>query len=224
MGKHIVAPSILAADFGNLARDIEMINNSAAQWLHLDVMDGRFVPNISFGQAIVKRMAELCNKVIDVHLMIVEPEKYIEEFRDAGAEVITVHLEACPHLHRTIQQIKASGARAGVAINPHTSVELLEPIIEDIDLVCVMSVNPGYGGQKFIYGAIPKIKRLKEIIDIHNSKAIIEVDGGVGLQNAEKILQAGARVLVAGSSIFKADNPTETIDRMLEIGIESFQI
>lgn len=224
MKKHLVAPSVLAANFANLAADFDMINHSEADWFHVDVMDGRFVPNISFGMDIIKTMKGLAQKPLDVHLMIAEPEKYIERFREAGADIITVHYEACPHLHRTIQQIKETGAKAGVAINPHTPAELLEPIIEEIDLVCVMSVNPGFGGQKFIYHAIPKIKKLKEIIEIHNVSTLIEVDGGVGLQNAEKILQAGADVLVAGSSVFKSKEPTDTIARLKAIGEKIFHL
>jgi ribulose-phosphate 3-epimerase len=208
---HIVAPSLLAADFMRLTTEIEMINASAADWLHLDVMDGRFVPNISFGMSIIKSINELCTKPLDVHLMIVEPERYIEQFSDAGADVITVHYEACPHLHRVIQQIKATGAKAGVALNPHTSIDLLDDVLEDIDLVCLMSVNPGFGGQKFIYRTIPKIKQLHDKIIVRNLQTLIEIDGGVGMQNAEAILQAGADVLVAGSSVFKAPNPTQAI-------------
>lgn len=220
MKKHLVAPSVLAADFSKLQEDIYMVNESEADWFHLDVMDGRFVPNITFGMFIVEAINRLANKPLDVHLMIVEPEKYIEKFREAGAEIITIHYEACPHLHRTVQQIRATGAKAGVALNPHTPVELLSDIIEEVDLVCIMSVNPGFGGQKFIYRTIPKVKKLKDMISIRNAKAVIEVDGGVGLQNAEKLLQAGAAVLVAGSSIFGADNPKEMIARMKEIGGE----
>lgn len=222
--KHLIAPSVLAADFTNLAKDLEMINNSEADWLHVDVMDGRFVPNISFGMNIIKAMKSVCNKPFDVHLMIVEPEKYIEEFREAGADVITVHYEACTHLHRTIQQIKATGAKAGVAINPHTPVSLLEDILEDLDLVCIMSVNPGYGGQKFIYQTLPKVKKLHEMITIRNLKTVIEIDGGVGLQNAEELLKAGARVLVAGSAVFKAENPSDVISRMKSIGADRLSI
>jgi len=222
MSKHLIAPSVLAADFGNLQRDIEMINDSDADWFHLDVMDGTFVPNISYGQPIIKIINQHAQKPLDVHLMIQSPEKYIEQFRDVGADTITVHYEACPHLHRTLQQIADTGANAGVAINPSTNVSLLEDVLEITDMICIMSVNPGFGGQKFIYQTIPKIKKLKEMIDTRNAKTIIEVDGGVGLQNAEAILQAGARVLVAGSSVFKSENPKATITRMKNIGNETF--
>ena len=215
--KHLIAPSVLAADYKNLEKDFAMVNQSEADWFHVDIMDGRFVPNISFGMFIVKQMKEMAERPLDVHLMIVEPEKYIEQFREAGADVITVHYEACNHLHRTIQQIKATGAKAGVALNPHTPVHLLEDIIEDLDLVCLMSVNPGYGGQKFIYQTLPKVRKLKELIDTRNTKTLIEIDGGVGLQNAEALLKAGANVLVAGSAIFKAENPIDTISRMKTI-------
>ncbi|HRF38761.1 MAG TPA: ribulose-phosphate 3-epimerase [Saprospiraceae bacterium] len=220
---HLIAPSLLAADFTRLERDVAMVEQSRADWLHLDVMDGRFVPNITFGMFIVQAIRKMSAKPLDVHLMIVEPERYIEPFRAAGADVITVHYEACPHLHRTLQQIRDTGAKAGVAINPHTSVELLDDVLEDLDLVCIMSVNPGFGGQKFIYRSIPKIARLRQMADERNLYPLIEVDGGVGLQNAEKILQAGADVLVAGSSVFGADNPTEAIARMKDIGQEARQ-
>jgi ribulose-phosphate 3-epimerase len=210
----------LAADFTHLADEIQMVNDSQADWLHLDVMDGRFVPNITFGMLLIDAAKQLCTKPLDVHLMIVEPEKYVEQFREAGADTITVHLEASPHLHRTLQQIKATGAKAGVAINPHTPASSLEDIIELADLVCVMSVNPGFGGQKFIYNTIPKIRRIKDLITVRNTETLIEVDGGVGLHNAEKILQAGADVLVAGSSVFKADDPADAVARLKDIGGE----
>ncbi|MCC7246502.1 MAG: ribulose-phosphate 3-epimerase [Saprospiraceae bacterium] len=212
--QHLIAPSVLAADFAHLERDIDMVNNSLADWFHLDVMDGRFVPNITFGMFIVEAIGRLAKKPLDVHLMIVEPERYIESFRKAGADVITVHYEACPHLHRTIHQIKETGAKAGVALNPHTPVGLLEDIIEDIDLVCLMSVNPGFGGQKFIYRTLEKTRQLRDMIIVHNAPTLIEIDGGVGLQNTEALLQAGADVLVAGSSVFGATDPAATIAHM----------
>lgn len=222
MPTHKIAPSILAADFGNLERDINMINQSESDWLHIDIMDGVFVPNISYGQAITKRMGELCNKPLDVHLMIMQPERYVEQFRDAGAEVITVHYEACTHLHRNLQQIRATGAKAGVALNPHTNVELIADVLEDLDMVCLMSVNPGFGGQKFIYRTINKIQKLRGMIEERNLKVDIEIDGGVGLQNAEAILKAGANVLVAGSSVFKSPNPLDTVRRLKAIGSDNF--
>ena len=212
--KHLIAPSVLAADFTRLKEEFEMVNQSQADWFHIDVMDGRFVPNITFGMFIVEAMSKMAKKPLDVHLMIVEPEKYIEDFRKAGAEVITVHYEACPHLHRTIQQIKATGAKAGVALNPHTPVSVLVDILEDIDLVCLMSVNPGFGGQKFIYQTIPKIRQLRTMIEERNLNCLIEIDGGVGLQNIEVLVNAGADVLVAGSSVFAAKNPLHTIEQL----------
>jgi ribulose-phosphate 3-epimerase len=216
--KHLIAPSVLAADFTRLGEEIELINQSSADWFHLDVMDGHFVPNISFGMFIIEAIKKIARKPLDVHLMIEKPERYIEEFREAGSDVITVHYEACTHLHRTIQQIKATGAKAGVALNPHTPVAVLEDIIEDVDLVCLMSVNPGFGGQKFIYQTLPKTRQLYDMISVRNAKAIIEIDGGVGLQNAEELVKAGARVLVAGSAVFKAEDPIATIDRMKRVG------
>lgn len=215
---HLLAPSLLAADFSRLGEEIKMFNQSEADWLHLDVMDGRFVPNISYGQMIVEMASSLTNKPLDVHLMIVDPEKYIDEFVKAGASIVTVHVETCPHLHRTIQQIKNAGAKAGVALNPSSPVSLLEDVIEDLDLALIMSVNPGFGGQKFIYRTIPKIKALAKMIEERNVKTVIEVDGGVGLQNASAILEAGARVLVAGSSVFKSEDPLNTIKRFKELG------
>ncbi len=220
MVKHLIAPSLLAADFGNLTRDIEMLNQTEADWLHVDIMDGMFVPNISFGPEIVKVAKKYSKLPLDVHLMIEKPERYIETFREAGADHISVHIEACPHLHRVIQQIKATGAKAGVAINPHTSVHQLEDIIEDIDIVLMMSVNPGFGGQKFIYHTINKVRAIKEMITTHNAHALIEVDGGVGQQNAEVILQAGADVLVAGNSVFSAENPNLAVYALKNIGIK----
>ncbi|MBK6623323.1 MAG: ribulose-phosphate 3-epimerase [Saprospirales bacterium] len=215
--KHLVAPSILAADFTRLADEFAMVNASEADWFHLDVMDGRFVPNITFGMFIVEAMKKMAQKPLDVHLMIVEPERYVEGFRKAGADVISVHYEACPHLHRVLQQIRASGAKAGVALNPHTPVHLLEDLLADIDLVCMMSVNPGFGGQKFIYQTLPRIRKLKEMIEISNADILIEVDGGVGLQNAESLLQAGANVLVAGNSVFGAPDPSSAIRQLKAI-------
>lgn len=220
--KHLIAPSVLAADFTQLARDINMVNQSEADWFHLDVMDGRFVPNITFGMMIIEAIKKLATKPLDVHLMIVEPEKYIEQFRQAGADVITVHVEACPHLHRTLQQIRATGAKAGVALNPHTPVSMVEDILEDADLFCLMSVNPGFGGQKFIYQTLNKIKKLRSMLDERNLNAHIEIDGGVGLQNAEIILQAGADVLVAGSSVFGAADPTKAIQDLKALWSSKF--
>ena len=215
--KNIIAPSILSADFANLQKEIEMLNNSAAEWIHVDVMDGVFVPNISIGLPVCQAVKKHAKKLLDVHLMIVQPERYVEAFRQAGADVVTVHYEACTHLHRTLQQIKATGAEAGVALNPHTSVELLEDTIEDIDLVCLMSVNPGFGGQKFIERTYTKIMRLREMIDKRGAKTKIEIDGGVTDKNAEALVKAGANVLVAGSFVFNAANPTDTIENLVRI-------
>ena len=210
----IIAPSILSADFANLERDIEMVNRSGADWFHLDVMDGVFVPNISFGFPVIQAIKKIAKKPLDVHLMIVQPEKFIQQFKDAGAAILSVHYEACTHLHRTMQQIKAVGMQAGVAINPHTSAALLDDVIADIDLVCMMSVNPGYGGQKFIQNTFKKIEQLKNIIAKRNSKAKIEIDGGVDLKNAPLLIKAGADVLVAGNTVFSSQNPEETIARL----------
>ena len=219
MKNHILAPSLLASDFTQLGSVISMVNESEADWFHLDVMDGRFVPNISFGMFIVEQIKGLATKPLDVHLMIEDPGKYIEDFRKAGADIITVHYEACPHLHRVVHQIKESGAKAGVALNPHTPVSVLEDILEDLDLALIMSVNPGFGGQKFIYQSIPKARKLKEMIDIRNTNTLIEIDGGIGMQNAEKVLQAGVDVLVAGSSVFKASDPLAAMRDLKNIGL-----
>jgi ribulose-phosphate 3-epimerase len=220
--KHLLAPSVLAADFTRLKSDLDLVNNSEADWFHLDVMDGRFVPNITFGFMIIEAIKKLTIKPLDVHLMMVEPEKYISDFRKAGADVITVHYEACPHLHRTLQQIRETGAKAGVALNPHTPVSVLEDILEDADLFLLMSVNPGFGGQKFIYQTLNKIKKLRHMLDERNIEAYIEIDGGVGLQNAEAILQAGADVLVAGSSVFNAKNPSQAIMDLKKVTYKMF--
>ena len=211
---HLVAPSLLAADFRRLDQAIDLINTSEADWFHLDVMDGSFVPNISFGQFIIEQVAKDAEKFLDVHLMIDAPGRYIESFAKAGAHGITVHAEATNHLHRVVQQIKDAGCKAGVALNPHTPVSVLEDIIEDLDLVLIMSVNPGFGGQKFIYRSLAKIRQAYDLITVRNSPAIIEVDGGVGLQNAQKVLEAGARVLVAGSAVFKAEDPAGVISQL----------
>nr|WP_321409361.1 ribulose-phosphate 3-epimerase [uncultured Carboxylicivirga sp.] len=209
--KHLIAPSFLAADFSNLSSEIEMINQSEADWLHLDIMDGVFVPNISFGIPVLESIKDKCQKPMDVHLMIVEPDRYIEAFKNAGANIYNVHYEACTHLHRTVQSIHNAGMKAGVTLNPHTPVALLENIISELDLVLLMSVNPGFGGQKFIENTYNKIEQLKELILKKNSRALIEVDGGVDNSNAQKLINTGADVLVAGSYVFKSKNPVETI-------------
>ncbi|WP_339888306.1 ribulose-phosphate 3-epimerase [uncultured Flavobacterium sp.] len=213
----LIAPSVLAADFANLQRDIEMINNSEADWFHIDIMDGVFVPNISFGMPVLGAIAKHAKKTIDVHLMIVDPDRYISTFKKLGADVLTVHYEACTHLHRTLQAIKAEGMQAGVALNPHTNVSLLEDVIKDIDLVCIMSVNPGFGGQSFIENTYKKVKQLKEIITRNNASTKIEIDGGVTNKNAKQLVDAGADVLVAGSYVFGADDPMATIADLKKI-------
>ena len=210
--KHVkIAPSLLAADFGNLQRDVEMINQSEADWHHIDIMDGVFVPNISFGMPVLKVISQHATKPLDVHLMIIDPDRYIKTFAQLGAQILTVHFEACTHLHRTIQAIKDEGMQAGVAINPHTPVNVLSDIIEDIDLVCIMSVNPGYGGQSFIENTYAKIRKLKKLIAKKESSALIEIDGGVNANNAPKLVEKGADVLVAGSFVFNSENPKQTI-------------
>ncbi len=211
---HLIAPSILSADFGNLQADIEMINASSADWFHVDVMDGVFVPNISFGFPVMKVLKQHAKKPLDVHLMIVQPERYIQSFKEAGTDVLTVHLEASTHLHRTIQAIKSTGMKAGVALNPHSSIQQLEDVIADIDLVCLMSVNPGFGGQKFIEATRSKIERLKSMIQTSGSQALIEIDGGVDLNNAASLIQLGADVLVAGNAVFGSKDPIATIQSL----------
>ena len=211
MSKTLIAPSVLAADFANLQRDIEMINTSDADWFHIDIMDGVFVPNISFGMPVLRDIVKHATKTIDVHLMIVDPDRYISTFKNLGADILTVHYEACTHLHRTLQAIKAEGMKAGVALNPHTSISLLEDTIQDIDLVCLMSVNPGFGGQSFIENTYKKVMALKELITSKGANTIIEIDGGVTNKNATQLASAGADVLVAGSYVVKSENPTKTI-------------
>lgn len=213
----IVAPSLLSANFLNLQQDCEMLNESRADWFHLDVMDGRFVPNISFGFPIIEHVRKATKKICDVHLMIEEPEKYAEAFKKAGADILTVHYEACPHLHRNLQQIKSLGMRAGVALNPHTPVNFLSDVLGDIDLVCLMSVNPGFGGQQFIPHTIDKIRALRHMIKDRNFPTLIEIDGGITLQNAAAIVHAGADVLVAGNTVFKSDDPVKTIEALKEL-------
>lgn len=222
--KHIIAPSILSADFANLQRDIEMINNSEADWFHVDVMDGVFVPNISFGFPVLKAVKQYSQKPLDVHLMIVNPEKYIQEFADAGADIITVHYEACTHLHRVVQMIKNAGCKAGVALNPHTPVHLLKDILIELDLVLIMSVNPGFGGQKFIEQSLNKIVELKQMALAIHPNLLIEVDGGVSVSNIEQLLKAGVNALVAGNAVFAAESPKDMIASLKNIDITSKQI
>lgn len=215
--KTIVAPSVLAADFSSLTKEFDMLNSSVAEWIHVDIMDGHFVPNITFGPMIVKELRKLTHKILDVHLMIENPERYIDDFRNAGADNITVHYEACTHLHRTVEVIKSSGAKAGVSINPHTNVELLNDILPYVDLVLIMSVNPGFGGQKFIDTSYRRIEKLQLMIDEQNLNVLIEVDGGVSLENAGNLIESGVNVLVSGSAIFKSENPVEYIEKLLRV-------
>ena len=214
MSQHLIAPSLLSANFINLGKDIEMVNSSEADWFHIDVMDGVFVPNISFGMPVIKAISKLAKKPLDVHLMIVQPERYFEVFRDLGASYLSIHIEAVTHLHKAVHQIKELGMKAGVVLNPHTPVSLLEEIITDVDMVLLMSVNPGFGGQKFIEATYQKIEKLKKLIIEKKSQALIEVDGGVDLKNAEKLFNAGADVLVAGNTVFSSPDPSATISAL----------
>ncbi|MDG1427372.1 MAG: ribulose-phosphate 3-epimerase [Crocinitomicaceae bacterium] len=211
---HLIAPSVLSCDFANIQRDVEMINESDADWFHVDIMDGVFVPNMSFGFPVIKAINKHAKKPLDVHLMIVNPDQYIQQFADSGADVLTVHYEACPHLHRTVQAIRAAGMKAGVALNPHTNVDLLENVINDIDMVLIMSVNPGFGGQKFIQNACNKVSQVKSLADKHGAEILIEVDGGVNLDTGKQLIDAGADVLVAGSFVFNSDNPSDTVTKL----------
>lgn len=219
MQKPIISPSVLSCDFANIQRDVEMINASEADWFHVDVMDGVFVPNISFGFPVIQAIKKHATKPLDVHLMINNPDKYIQDFKDVGADILTVHYEACPHLHRTIQAIKAAGMKAGVALNPHTPVDFLQDVVQELDLILIMSVNPGFGGQKFIQNAVLKVEQAKNLIHMKGSHALVEVDGGVNLETGKELVKAGADALVAGSFVFNSADPSQTIKNLKDLNL-----